>query len=96
MRRNPLLRAPAPPRSFSVFSTRLKSIGLLKSVKDCALEVHVSLQDLYEGYDRAPSISAARRHVYLRLMEDGMGLNEVARLFDRSAGGMRKLIGRKT
>jgi hypothetical protein len=77
-------------RSFQKFSKRLEGIGLLKDVEKLALAAHVTLHDLYDG-ERAPSIVAARRVVYLRLIEDGKSLNEIARLFDRASSGVLKL-----
>jgi hypothetical protein len=78
-------------RSFRKFVTRLDAIGLLKGVEARALRLHVPLLDLYEGPGRAPSITAARRAVYLWLMKEGLGNNEVARLFDRAPNGVLKL-----
>lgn len=79
-------------RSFRKFSTRLREIGLLEDVESRALEAHVSLQDLYEGPYRAPSIAAARRKVYGWLAIQGKGNNEIARLFDRAPSGVMKLM----
>jgi hypothetical protein len=81
----------ATRRSFRKFETRLDSVGLRKEIKSRALKLHVTLRELYEGPDRAPSIAAARRAVYTWLMEGGKGLNEVARLFDRAPSGIVKL-----
>jgi hypothetical protein len=78
-------------RSFQKFVARLDAIGLLNNVESRAVKLHVTLRDLYEGPNRAPSIAAARRSVYLWLMGDGKGLNEVARLFDRAPSGVMKL-----
>lgn len=69
-------------RSYKKFLARLREIGLLGPIEKRALALHVSLRDLYSGPARAPSIAAARRAVYLWLMKEGLGLNEVARLFD--------------
>jgi len=84
---------PQGGRSFKRFSERLEAIGLLFEVNRRALVWHVTLADLYEGPVKAPSIVAARRAVYKWLMENGKGLNEVARLFDRSPSGVLKLVG---
>lgn len=78
-------------RSYRRFVTRLESIGLRVSVEKRALKLHVSLRELYEGPDRAPSIAAARRAVYIWLAGEGKGLNEIARLFDRAPSGVSKL-----
>jgi hypothetical protein len=78
-------------RSYRKFVTRLGTVNLLGDVEKRALALHVSLQELYEGPDRAPSISAARRAVYLWLMEEGKGINEIARLFDRAPNGVWKM-----
>jgi hypothetical protein len=84
-------------RSFSEFSDRLDSTGLRSKIEKRALKFHVTLRELYEGPDRAPSITAARRAVYVWLMKDGKGLNEVARLFDRVPSGVMSLTrGRET
>jgi hypothetical protein len=81
-------------RSFQTFRSRLAAIGLGREVEKIALAAHVSLHELYDG-DRAPSIVAARRAVYLRLAKDGKSINEIARLFDRAPSGVWKLT-RKT
>ena len=78
-------------RSFQKFVARLDAIGLLNNVESRAVKLHVTLRDLYEGPNRAQSIAAARRSVYLWLMGDGKGLNEVARLFDRAPSGVMKM-----
>ena len=78
-------------RSYQKFVIKLTAIGLLNNVESRAVKLHVTLRDLYEGPNRAPSIAAARRSVYLWLMGDGKGLNEVARLFDRAPSGVMKL-----
>jgi hypothetical protein len=78
-------------RSFTKFVARLDSIGLRPDVEKRSLSHHVSLQDLYEGTDRAPSIVAARRDVYTWLMKKGKGNNEIARLFDRAPSGVQRL-----
>lgn len=82
-------------RSFQAFRSRLAAIGLAREAEKIALTAHVSLRELYEG-DRAPSIVAARRTVYLRFMQGGKSLNEVARLFDRAPSGVLKLTRKKT
>ena len=82
-------------RSFRTFESRLQAIGLHGKVETRALQMHVSLRDLYDG-PRASSISAARRSVYLWLMKEGKGLNEVARLFDRAPSGVLKLTRGKS
>jgi hypothetical protein len=78
-------------RSYEKFMRRLGAIGLHVKVESRALQMHVSLRDLYEGPDKAPSIAAARRAVYLWLIEEGKGNNEIARLFDRAPSGVLKL-----
>jgi hypothetical protein len=82
-------------RSFQKFAARLEAIGLGREVEKIALAAHVSLRELYEG-ERAPSIVGARRAVYLWLAKGGKGINEIARLFDRSPSGVLKLLRRKT
>lgn len=79
-------------RSFQKFETRLEAIGLRQKIEKRALVLHISLRDLYEGPDRAPSIAAARRDVYLWLIREGKGNNEIARLFDRAPSGVMKLM----
>lgn len=78
-------------RSFAKFTSRLQDIGLYGQVEKRALKLHVSLRELYEAPKGIPSITAARRAVYLWLMEEGKGLNEVARLFDRAPSGVSNL-----
>lgn len=78
-------------RSFRKFVARLDKIGLRQALEGRALKLHVSLQDLYEGPGRAPSITAARRDVYLWLLNKGKGIREIARLFDRAPSGVLKL-----
>jgi hypothetical protein len=80
-------------RAFKPFVARLEEIGLHAEVEARALAHHVSLRDLYEGPDGAPSITAARRDVYSWLVKSGKGLNEVARIFDRAVSGVSKLVG---
>lgn len=82
-------------RSFKKFTARLDAIGLRSKIEKRALALHVSLEELYDG-PHAPSIIAARRAVYLWLMKEGKSINEVARLFDRSANGVWKLARGKT
>lgn len=82
-------------RSFEKFTDRLNSVGLFKEVEARVLALHVTLQELYEG-PHAPSIIAARRDVYSRLMKKGKSLNEIARLFDRSPSGVMKLTKGKS
>jgi len=79
------------PRSYRKFTARLTAIGLLNSVESRAVKLHVTLRELYEGPNRAPSIAAARRAVYLWLMGEGKGINEIARLFDRAPSGVMKM-----
>jgi hypothetical protein len=83
-------------RSFSQFVKRLGAVGLLNGVEDRSLALHVSLKELYEGPNRAPSITAARRAVYLWLMEEGKGNNEIARLFDRAPNSVWKMTKGKS
>jgi hypothetical protein len=79
-------------RSFDKFLVRLGESGLIDKIEARALSAHVSMRELYEGPDRAPSIAGARRDIYKWLMERGKGLNEVARLFDRAPNGVFKLV----
>ena len=78
-------------RSFSKFVARLDKIRLRQVLEKRALKRHVSLRELYEGPDLAPSIVAARRDVYTWLLGEGKGLREIARLFDRAPSGVSKL-----
>jgi hypothetical protein len=78
-------------RSYEKFMSRLDAIDLLARVEKRALYLHVTLRELYEGPAKAPSIAAARRAVYLWLIEEGKGNNEIARLFDRAPSGVLKL-----
>jgi hypothetical protein len=78
-------------RDYRKFTARLTAANLLKDVEKRALALHVSLRDLYEGPDRAQSIAVARRAVYLWLMREGKGINEIARLFDRAPSGVWKM-----
>lgn len=78
-------------RSFPQFIKRLRAIDLYDEVETLALENHVSLKDLYEGSYTA-SIRNARRAVYVRLVELGKNPREVARIFDRNAGGVYRLV----
>lgn len=77
-------------RSLTKFLVRLDAAGRRDAIEARARKLHVTLEDLYEG-DRVPSTMSARRDVYRWLMSDGMGLNEVARLFDRAPSGVLKL-----
>lgn len=79
-------------RSFQRFVRELDKIRLRQMLEKRALKLHVSLRDLYEGPGRAPSISSARRAIYLWLQERGKGINEIARLFDRAPSGVMKLM----
>ncbi len=83
-------------RSFAKFVVRLDAIGLRVKVETRALQAHVSLRDLYAGQGRTPSIANARRFVYLWLLEEGKGYNEIARLFDRAPSGVLKLTRGKS
>lgn len=78
-------------RSFKKFVARLDAIELRQMIEERVLFTHVSLRQLYEGPDRAPSIVAARREVYTWLLGEGKGVNEIARLFDRAPSGVSKL-----
>ena len=51
-------------RSFNKFVVRLESIGVRAKVEKYALSYRITLRELYEGPNRAPSITAARRDVY--------------------------------
>lgn len=81
-------------RSFTKFVARLEKIKLREEIEKRALRAHVSLQELYEGEGRTPSIGAARQAIYTWLADErqGFGLNEIARLFDRAPNGVRKLV----
>jgi hypothetical protein len=83
-------------RSFAQFVKRLDDIDLHKKVEARARALHVSLRELYEGPNRAPSIAAARRAVYQWLMKEGKGVNEVAQLFDRAKSGVWKMTRGKS
>lgn len=83
-------------RSFQKFTARLDAIGLLKNVEARAIALHVSLRDLYAGPNRATSIAAARRAVYLWLMREGKSVNEIARLFDRAPNGVWKITRKRS
>lgn len=78
-------------RSFQRFVRKLDKIELRQAIEERALELHVSLRDLYEGPGRAPSITAARRDVYSWLHEHGKGIREIARLFDRAPSAVSRL-----
>lgn len=80
-------------RSFKKFEARLKETGRHGDVVKWAQASHVSLRELYDG-PRTPSVVSARRVVYSWLMQPGvgMGLREVARLFDRAPNGILMLI----
>lgn len=78
-------------RSYEKFVKRLTEIGMLSNVEARASRMHVSLRELYEGPNRATSITAARRYVYSWLSKQGKGNNEIARLFDRAPSGVLKL-----
>lgn len=78
-------------RSFKKFVLRLRDIGIYGEINKRALSLHVSLRDLYEGPNKAPSVAAARRDVYQWLLEEGKGINEIARLFDRVPSGVLTL-----
>lgn len=77
-------------RSFDKFTQRLEAIGLHGQIQERAVKLHVSLRDLYEG-PRAPSIVRARRAVYVWLIKQGKGVNEVARIFDRTPSTISNL-----
>jgi len=81
-------------RSFQKFEKRLQASALHAEVTRRALVHHVTLQDLYEGADRSPSVSAARQAVYMRLWRLGKGVNEIARLFDRAPSGVWRMLHR--
>jgi hypothetical protein len=83
-------------RSFSKFVERLEAADLHAKVEARALKFHVTLRELYEGPHLAPSINTARRSIYLWLIGEGKGLNEVARLFDRAPSGVVKLTKEKS
>lgn len=79
-------------RSFRAFEERIRASGLYTEITKRALVYHVSLQELYEGTNRAPSIMAARRAVYTWLAKRGKGGNEIARMFDRAQNGVAALL----
>lgn len=83
-------------RSFQIFVRKLDKIELRQPIEERALELHVSLRDLYEGPGRAPSITAARRDVYSWLFNKGKGIREIARLFDRAPSAVSRLIQKGT
>ena len=79
-------------RSYTKFVTRLEAVALRADVEKRALSYNVTLAELYEGADRAPSVVAARRAVYLWLKKyKKRGNNEIARLFDRSNASISRL-----
>lgn len=78
-------------RSFTKFKERLTESGLVDDVQTWAMRMGVSLRELYDGPIKAPSIVAARRSVYQRLLKSGKSVNEVARIFDRAPSGVLKL-----
>ena len=73
---------------------RLAAAGLQKEIESIVRRSRVSLRDLYEG-PRMPTIVAARRVVYARLMMRGKGINEISRLFDRASNSISKLMRAK-
>lgn len=79
-------------RSYTKFEARLESVGLLTDVEKHARRQSITLRELYEGPDRAPSVSAARKSVYTWLSKRGKGLREIARIFDRAPNGIRKML----
>ena len=79
-------------RSFANFVKRLDAIKFREKIEKRSVALHVSLEDLYAGVGRSQSITVARRSVYLWLVEQGFSINEVARLFDRSASGVWKMV----
>ena len=81
-------------RSFAKFEERLRAGALHAELTKRALAHHVSLRELYEGVDRAPSITAARHAVYAWLSKKGKGVNEIARLFDRMPNGVSRMLKR--
>ena len=78
-------------RSFRKFLVRLDGAGMRAKIERLALVHYVTLRELYEGKDLAPSIVAARRSVYSWLVKEGKSVNEVARLFDRAPNGVWKM-----
>ena len=82
-------------RSFKTFSYRLKSIGLRDEIEKRALKQNITLRELYEGPDRAPSVVAARQAIYTWLSTRGKGINEIARIFDRHPSGILKMLRKK-
>lgn len=82
-------------RSYAKFVRHLREVDLYDEVETLSLENHVSLKDLYEGSYTA-SVRNARRAVYIRLVEIGKNATEVARLFDRNAGGVYRLVGERS
>lgn len=82
-------------RSFQRFVRKLDKIGLRQALEERAIDLHVSLRDLYGDDSRGTtSISAARREIYLWLQKQGKGINEIARLFDRAPSGVLKMMRR--
>lgn len=84
-------------RSFQRFVRKLDKMGLRKALEERAIDLHVSLRDLYgDGSRGTTSISAARREVYLWLQKQGKGINEIARLFDRAPNGVWRLVQKRS
>jgi DNA-binding CsgD family transcriptional regulator len=82
-------------RSFKKFTARLDKIELRQMLEERSLVHHVSLLDLYEGPDRAWSIVAARKDVYMWLLGEGKSVNEIARIFDRAPSSVWKMTRKK-
>lgn len=82
-------------RSFKKFVERLEHIGLRDPIEKRVRIEHVSLQELYEGPNLAQSVKTARKKIYLWLLGEGKGINEVARLFDRAPSSVWKMVQKK-
>lgn len=83
-------------RSFKKFTERLEHIGLREPLEKRARAHHISLLDLYEGPSLAQSVKTARKNVYLWLVGEGKGINEIARLFDRAPSSVWKMVQKKS
>ena len=79
-------------RSFEKFEAHLYLVGLHADIEKHARKQNITLRSLYEGENRAPSVSAARRATYSWLRARGKGVNEIARLFDREPSGVAKML----
>lgn len=82
-------------RSYAAFLRKLDTIGIRSQLEKRSLKNQVSLERLYGTHARGSELtSAARADVYVWLAKRGMGINEIARLFDRAPSGVMKLLRR--